>query len=571
MVNCVDLKSFPPPQYQNNLQLTKPCRASEPVHEEPNYPGNLSVYGSVKEGDHVDIVSLLSTNYRDFLIRNNGEKVMVESLKGKYVMIFCFFLPVETHSAVDNHCWAIKAAFSEWFDYGRDDIQMVMVAKMKRGFVDNEESFIQFFSTFPNCLAIPFHDSKSHDYVCKSLGLDGPGVQYSPSAIVLDPLHKILQESSFFLELYGADSFPFTNERFETLYEEEHRPLLPLEEILRCKPSDFLICNTGEHGNKIRVSDLKNKLVAIYLCRYGDFMDELNEIHNLCCTNRGNYDMEIVLVYLPHEEPQQFIARINDNLEQRGISCWWVLPFKDSVSHWLSRLSESNSSMDTLIILDPTSGRYVNPHGEIVMNFFGIDGYPFTIEAMIEKETARLRTLTLDSLLVLSDEQNYVCTNDGTRVSVEDLRGRNILLYLEWTHDSIDDPIETSYNLIKDLYHKIKEYKDPNFEVVFVPMDFSENISSPLECFTAMPWLECPHDPARADLIWDHICMKGSNKFNDLIAFGKDGQILTIHALQLLMDRGFDAYPFPNCLNQDVEIEFKWFLDSYDDHHYLCN
>ncbi|XP_021732622.1 probable nucleoredoxin 1 [Chenopodium quinoa] len=392
----------------------------------------------------------------NFLIRDNGDKVMVDSLRRKYVMIFCFFLPIEPQSPVDNHCWAIKAAFSEWFDSGRDDIQMVLVAKMKREWVDNETVFINFLSSFPNCLAIPFCDSKSRDYVCKSIGLTGLNVHYDPSVIVADPHQRVLQESSYFLELYGADSFPFTNERLETLYEEAHRPLLPIEEILRCKPSDILVSNSCKNRT-ICVSDLKKKLVGLYLCRDGDFMGELHEVYELCHCKQG-YELEIVLIHQPDEEPRQFIEYVNADLVQRGITSWWVLPFKDSVSHWLSRLSETHS-MDTLIILDPTSGKYVNPYGETVIRNFGFDGYPFTIANMIEKETARLRELTLESLLVLSKEQNYVCTNDGTRVSVAELRGRNVLLYLEWTDNCMDDHMDISYNWIKGLYHEIKEKK----------------------------------------------------------------------------------------------------------------
>ncbi|KAL6566181.1 hypothetical protein OROGR_001796 [Orobanche gracilis] len=120
-----------------------------------------------------DVVSLLSNGWRrNYLVRNNGTKESVAScVAGKHLLICCFKVPLPDNHKDAHHCRAMVAAYNA-LRKKNENFEMVMVAKMAAatmeavGGGDAEAAFNHFFDTFP-CLAIPFWDTESRDFLCR--------------------------------------------------------------------------------------------------------------------------------------------------------------------------------------------------------------------------------------------------------------------------------------------------------------------------------------------------------------------------------------------------------------------
>ncbi|KAL6511284.1 hypothetical protein OROHE_020508 [Orobanche hederae] len=108
-----------------------------------------------------DVVSFLSDgDKRNYLVRNNGDRVGVDTVAGKYLVICCFKAPLPNDHMSGFNCRAMIAAYSRLVSENAN-LEMVMVAKMVGSTMvagnDEEAAFNRFFTAFP-CLAIPFSD-----------------------------------------------------------------------------------------------------------------------------------------------------------------------------------------------------------------------------------------------------------------------------------------------------------------------------------------------------------------------------------------------------------------------------
>lgn len=178
--------------------------------------------------------------------------------------------------------------------FERDDFEMVLVAKMRPEWANDKCAFDRFVSGF-SCLAVPFHRSLRRDYICQSLNFHG-----APSGLLVDPHHKVLQDDADFIRIVGAaEGFPFTDEKVDAIelnYKEAWRGHF-LEGLLGCKPSDTLKKNPGGGPEEVLVSELKDKVVGLYLCSKGRDILVLDRVYRKCRA-RG-LPFEIVLVYAP--------------------------------------------------------------------------------------------------------------------------------------------------------------------------------------------------------------------------------------------------------------------------------
>ncbi|XP_074293894.1 putative nucleoredoxin 1 [Silene latifolia] len=427
---------------------------------------------------------------------------------------------------------------------------------MTKDFHGDESAFRHLLSGFPSsCLVVPFFDSDSSNFICRSVGLDGTGfgkgVLVHRGKVVW---HKYLS----FFQSYGVDAFPFTDQVIENIRHEQENESWnsrSLCNLFCCPPSTVLRKNT-KSDETISISELQEKpAVGVYLCFNGDLIPTLHHIHECCKDARKTF--EIVVVYFPfstqNPDPRVFENHINRALEKRNIS-WWVLPFKRWVSLRLQRLCMDHSDVDELIIVGKG---FADPFCAYVVRKFGLRAYPFSKELMFQEEANRISNLTLASMLV-HGKRDYVLRNrlDKVQVSVQvpvaSLVGKNVLVYICKTVERIK-AFSVCGPLLK--YYSAMKAKDPDTELVYIGP-----CPSLISITTEMPWLICPYDVSHLDSLSKVIFSfsESSNYLNNLVAFKKDGLLGSIQVSKHLSSRGVEAYPFDNSrLKEEVIDEFK--------------
>ncbi|XWS63664.1 hypothetical protein CRYUN_Cryun06bG0120700 [Craigia yunnanensis] len=149
-------------------------------------------------GDCHDFNSLLSTSDRDFVVRNNGDQVKIESLKGKKLGLYfsaswCGPCRIFTPKLVE--------VYSELSPKG--DFEIIFVSGDK-----DEESFNGYFSKMP-WLAIPFSDSETRRRLKELFKVMG-----IPHLVLLDEIGKVSpDEGVAIIQEYGEDGYSFTPEK----------------------------------------------------------------------------------------------------------------------------------------------------------------------------------------------------------------------------------------------------------------------------------------------------------------------------------------------------------------------
>uniref|UniRef100_A0A803LAD0 Uncharacterized protein n=2 Tax=Chenopodium quinoa TaxID=63459 RepID=A0A803LAD0_CHEQI len=352
---------------------------------------------------------------------------------------------------------------------------------------------------------------------------------------------------------HGADAFPYTFEKLQELRANdwpiwETPSTSTFEGLLGCSPSDFVYKNnTAGDCEQVTISELTEKVVALYLTGFDSFIPTLHKVYEHC--RAQNLAFEIVLVYMPFDDcldPDIYNAKVDSVLQKQNIS-WWRLPFNNSVSRRLKRLTNGP--------------RYVELYGAEIIDQFGIEGFPFTREGIVESGLMRLRELTLDSLLVYGS-RNYVIRGNN-KIVVSELKGRNILLYLDYyLMDSF-----TLYHELLIWYNEIKA-NHPTFDVVFVRLQSMHTstieVEDESELSAVMPWLICPFDPDHSASLAKKIFFKEHTR-GTLIQFGEDGRICSTQVQDLLRNQGPDYFPFGDNLRQDVICELQSCIHTFID------
>ncbi|CAN6548948.1 unnamed protein product [Malus baccata var. baccata] len=488
--------------------------------------------GDVKAAELVfaephDFVSLLSSSERDFLVRNNGDQIKVESLKGKKLGLY---FSASWCGPCKRFTPALVEAYNELSPKG--DFEIVFTSAD-----EDDESFKGYFAKMP-WLAIPFSDSEARDRVDELFKVRG-----IPHLVVLGEDGKVLSDSGVgIIQEYGAYAYPFTLEKLKELKDEEEaaRRDQSLKTILAARSRDFVISNDGE---KVPVSELEGKIVGLYfsLSSYGpcvEFTPKLVEAHEKLKANGENF--EIVLVPLDDDEEsfKQYFEKMP----------WFSLPIGDKSVQKLARYFEL-STLPTVVII----GADGKTHSENVADAIDEHGslaYPFTPEKfaeLVEIEKAKEKAQTLESILI-SGDRNFVIGKEGTQIPVTDLLGKNILLYFSahWC-----PPCRAFLPKLVEAYHEIKG-KDDAFEVIFISSDRDQDSFD--EFFATMPWLALPFGDSRKAFLSRKFKVQGIPM---LIAIGPTGQTVTKEARNLIMRHGANAYPFTEERLKEIEAEFE--------------
>ncbi|XVE92416.1 hypothetical protein REPUB_Repub01dG0095100 [Reevesia pubescens] len=476
-------------------------------------------------GDCHDFKSILSSSDRDFLVRNNGDQVKIESLKGKKLGLY---FSASWCGPCRRFTPKLVEVYSELSPKG--DFEIIFVSGD-----EDEESFNGYFSKMP-WLALPFSDSETRsrlDELFKVMGI--------PHLVLLDQNGKVSTADGVgIIREYGEEGYPFTPEKIQELkdLEEKARTEQSIKTILASRSRDFVVTSDG---NKVPVSELEGKTVALYFSvssykAAADFTPKLAEVYKKLKENGENF--EVVVISLDDEE---------ESFKESFVAPWLALPFKDKICEKLTRYFEL-STLPTVVIIGP-DGKTLHSNVAEAIEEHGILAYPFTPEKfaeLAELEKAKEAAQTLESILI-SGDVDFVIGKDGAKVQVTDLVGKTVLLYFSahWC-----PPCRAFTPKLVEAYKTIKA-KDEAFEVVFISSDRDQ--SSFEEYYSEMPWLALPFGDARKPLLSRKFKVRGIPM---LITIGPTGKTVTKETRDLIMAHGADAYPFTEEHLKEIEAQY---------------
>ncbi|KAI9125221.1 hypothetical protein K1719_003837 [Acacia pycnantha] len=461
-----------------------------------------------------DVQSILSSSERDYLVRNNGDQVKIENLKGKKVGLYF-------SASWCGPCRRFTPTLVEVYNEvsAKGDFEIIFVSAD-----EDEDAFKGYFSKMP-WLAVPFSDSETRDRLDELFEVQG-----IPHLVILDENGKVaVEEVTEILLEYGAEAYPFTPERIKELkdQEEEARRNQSLGSLLIYKSLDFV---TSSDGKRVPVSQLEGKTVGLYFSSFSyresaEFTPKLVDVYEKL--KAKGEDFEIVLISVGDDEES-----FQEGLKSLPLL---ALPFNDKRCEKLARYFEL-STLPTLVIIGP-DGKTLHSNVVEAIEEHGVIAYPFTPEKfaeLAEIEKAKEAAQTLESILV-SGDLDFVLGKDGVKNLVSDLVGKTVLLYFsaQWC-----PPCRMFLPKLIEAYHKIKA-NDNALEVVFISSD-KDQVSFN-DFFAEMPWLALPFGDSRKSFLSRKFKVRGIPM---LVAIGPSGRTVTKEARELVTLYGAEAYPF---------------------------
>uniref|UniRef100_A0A7N0T5V9 protein-disulfide reductase n=1 Tax=Kalanchoe fedtschenkoi TaxID=63787 RepID=A0A7N0T5V9_KALFE len=463
-----------------------------------------------------DVGSILSGPDRDFLVRNDGSQVKIDSLKGKKIGLYfsaswCFpclgFTP------------KLVKVYNELSSKG--DFEIIFVS----GCTDDAESFDWYFLELRMpWLAIPFADTETRDNLYSLFEVEG-----IPHLVILDEEGKVVTDRGrSVIDEYGVDAYPFTAELIKELEKqaEQAKKHQSLKSLLVSRSRDFVLANGGR---KIPVAELEGRLVGLYFSMVSyvnnPFTPLLVDFYEKIRAKGENFEV----VELPIDDED--VELDEESMESFKTRPWFTLPIGDWSIQKLARFF----GLPTLVIIGQ-DGKTLNNNVAEAIEEHGILAYPFTPEKFAELS------------VLVSGELDFVIGKGGIKVPVTDLVGKTILLSFsaQWC-----PPCRAFLPTLIEAYTKIKAENEA-FEVIFISSDRDQ--SSFDDYYAQMPWLALPFgDERKASL---------SRKFNVrgipmLVAISPFGKTLTTEARELIMVHGADAYPFTQERIEEINAELE--------------
>ncbi|XP_059447905.1 probable nucleoredoxin 1 [Corylus avellana] len=481
----------------------------------------------INDGDALDFLSLLSSSGRDFLVRNNGDQVKIDSLKGKKLWLY---FSASWCGPCRHFTPSLVEVYKELSTKG--DFEIIFIAVY-----EDEESFNGYFSKMP-WLAIPFSDSDKRDLLNEEFKVWG-----IPTLVIIGEDGKVVSDSGVeIIREYGVEGYPFTEERIKELKDQEEaaRRNQSLRSLLVTRSRDFVI---SPSGNRVSVSKLEGKTVGLYFSSFAfkscdDFTPKLVDVYEKLKAKGERFEV----VFIPLDDDEE---SFNQGFKSMP---WFSLPVKDKGCEKLARYFEL-STLPTVVIIGP-DGKTVHSNVAEAIEEHGVLAYPFTPEKfaeLAEIEKAKQEAQTLKSILV-SGDRDFVIGKNGAKIPVSDLVGKNILIYFSahWC-----PPCRAFLPKLIEAYHKIKA-KDDAFEVIFISSDWDQ--ASFDEFFKGMPWLALPFGDSRKASLSRTFKVSGIPM---LVAIGPSGRTVTTEARDLIMSHGANAYPFTDERMKEIEAEVE--------------
>ncbi|XP_060214261.1 probable nucleoredoxin 1 [Lycium barbarum] len=477
------------------------------------------------EQDNHDLIKLLGSSDRDFLIRNNGDQVKLDTLKGKNVGLY---FSASWCGPCRRFTPNLVEAYNELLSKG--DFEVVFVTADQ-----DDESFNAYFSKMP-WLAVPFSDSETRKRLDELFDVNG-----IPHLVILGASGKVVTDSGVeIIAEHGVEGYPFTQERLNEIKEQEEtaKREQSLKSILESQSRNYVI---AADGRKVPVAELEGKIVGLYFSmtsfeECGSFTRKLIEMYDKLKAWGENF--EIVMIPLDDEDEEESFKEGFASLP------WFSLPLKDKTCEKLIRYFEL-SDLPTLVIIG-TDGKTLQSNVAEAVEEHGILAYPFTPEKFAELEQiekAKREAQTLESILVMGD-LDFVIGKDGEKILVCDLVGKTILLYFSahWC-----PPCRGFTPKLKEAYETIKAKNGP-LEVIFISSD--QDQASFDEYFATMPWLALPFGDERKASLSRLFKVQGIPK---LIAIAPSGKTITTEARNLIMSHGADSFPFTEERMKEIE------------------
>ncbi|XP_054790665.1 probable nucleoredoxin 1 [Prosopis cineraria] len=312
-----------------------------------------------------DIQSILSSSGRDYLVRNNGDQVKIESLKGKKVGLYF-------SGSWCGPCRGFTPTLVELYNEvsPKGDFEIIFVSAD-----EDEDSFKGYFSKMP-WLAVPFSDSDTRSSLDQLFQVQG-----IPHLVILDENGRVATEDGTeAIDEHGVAAYPFTPERFAELAEIEraNEAAQTLESILVSGDLDFVL---GKDGVTIPVSDLVGKTVLLYFsaqwcppCRA--FLPKLIEAYHKIKAK----DNALEVVFISSDRDQASFDKFFAEMP------WLALPFGDSRKAFLGHKFKVQG-IPMLVAIGP-SGRTITKEARGLITLYGDEAYPFTEERVKELEAA---------------------------------------------------------------------------------------------------------------------------------------------------------------------------------------
>ncbi|KAK9671601.1 hypothetical protein RND81_12G041300 [Saponaria officinalis] len=507
------------------------------------------------EGMRLAVIPFLSNNGNTpSLVRcSTGKLVDFDIVCQKHLLICCVSLPLSTGS---QYLCAIMEVYNS---LSRDKFEMVMVASSD----STKAAFDEFFAELP-CLAIPFSDLDARHYICSFIGFNLHFSCPKLSAVLVDPdemiMHYLVTPDRFLT--YGTEWFPFHDTHIEAVSIQDNvlrcrldpfykkrlqargdrvseaimqdplfeEPLSLYKDILLCDPSLALprIGSVDGADESLTVLELSKKHVALYLHLGRDFLGDIIDLHQECIEKK--LELEIILVCIALFGSDNSQEELIQDLRRENITSWFVFPKHNKIWRRLWRVFSLREMEDKMIILPP-NGKSGELAGRAVVERCGVEEYPFTRTAILERRFTALRSLTPASLFKGNSKNRTCLVRKGKKrcLRQSSLQGKKLLVYF--------DSLQLSYDggelcdLMMKLYPKIKA---KGWEVVCVPLDHKH--TNRHVKFANMLW---PIMPIREDCeasVFDQLIFEGDDNYgSQVIAFREDGRIVSREAQKGLM------------------------------------
>ncbi|OIT33172.1 putative nucleoredoxin 1 [Nicotiana attenuata] len=477
--------------------------------------------------DSHDLMKLLGSSDRDFLIRNNGDQVKLDALKEKQVGLY---FSASWCGPCQHFTPNLVEAYNELLPKG--DFEVVFLTAD-----EDDESFKEYFSKMP-WLAVPFSDSETRKRLDELFAVKG-----IPHLVILDDSGKVVTDNGVEIILeHGVEGYPFTQERLNELKEQEEtaKREQSLKSILESQSRNYVV---AADGRKVPVAELEGKIVGLYFsmtsfeeCEL--FTRKLINMYDKLKAQGENF--EVVMIPLDGEDDDESFKKEFASMP------WYSLPLKDRTCEKLARYFEL-STLPTLVIIG-TDGKTLHSNVAEAIEEHGILAFPFTPEKFAELEQiekAKREAQTLESILVTGDH-DFVIGKDGEKILVSDLVGKNILLYFSahWC-----PPCRAFTPKLKEAYEKIKAKSGP-LEVIFISSD--QDQASFDDYFATMPWLALPFGDERKASLSRLFKVQG---IPTLVAIGPSGKTITTGARNMIMHHGAEAFPFTEERMKEIEAE----------------
>eukprot|EP01018_Ginkgo_biloba_P008989 Gb_03891 [translate_table: standard] len=186
-----------------------------------------------------------------------------------------------------------------------------------------------------------------------------------------------------------------------------------------------------------------------------------------------------------------------------------------------------------------------------ILEKWGVDAYPFTeerIEQLQREAVERVTNQNLKSLLV-TENRDFLVTNDGKQVKVAELEGKTVGLYFSahWF-----PPCQSFNPVLADIYKQLKE-KGAEFEIVFISSD--EDRVSFENYHSSMPWLAVPYSDLKTKKMLNQTFeIEG---IPTLIILDTQGKTMQTESVELIYRYGIQAFPFTPERLAELESEEK--------------